>query len=419
MSLFSGAGGLDSGLEDAGWEPLAQIECDLDCVATLELAARRRAKHDVGVETRVIAGGIEDVDPANLRRSLGLCKGELPLLAGGPPCQPFTTHGLRQSIVDRRAAEVWPGYLRYVDEFRPRSLLIENVDGLLSAALKHRPLASRGSTAAPLDEDERKGSFLRWFMGELAARGYTVSWGVAEAADHGVPQMRQRAIMIGVRGSVPCFLPPASFGQPGQPRFRTLRDALAPVRDPGPVQPLSVRKRAVYELVPAGGNWRDLPEATQRASMGAALEAEGGKSGWWRRLAWDAPSPTILGMPDHSSTALIHPEETRCLSVYECAAVQTFPPNTDFAGSARSQYQQIGNAVPPVLAAALGRHIARFFNTGSDQSPPEPPWRRSSANRRIGTHGWATARTSKPVEYHLNVKVRPDHIWHDLRSKSA
>lgn len=414
VSLFSGAGGLDLGLDAAGWTALAQIECDDDAVGTLELAARRRAKEHAGLETRVVAAPIERVDPAALRRSLGLRRGQLRLLAGGPPCQPFTTHGLRQSIIDRRATEVWPGYLQYVDEFRPRALLIENVDGLLSAALRHRPLLERGRAAAPLDDDERKGSFLRWLLGELTARGYTVSWGVAEAADYGVPQMRQRAIVIGVRGNRPCFLPPARFGQPRQPAFRTLRDAVRVVCEPGPVQPLSVRKRAVYRLIPPGGNWRDLPVDLQRATMGGAHAAEGGKSGWWRRLAWDSPAPTILGMPDHSSTALIHPDEDRCLSVNECAAAQSFPPGTEFAGSARSQYQQIGNAVPPLLGQALGEHLAAFLASGRDALPPEPPWRKSSANRRIGTHGWAVSRPGRATEYHLHVKVRPDHVWSDL-----
>lgn len=414
MSVFSGAGGLDLGLEMAGWTPLAQIECDDDAVATLELSARKRAKDPDSVETRVVGGRIEDVDPRSLRHSLGLKRGELPLLAGGPPCQPFTTHGLRQSITDRRAEKVWPGYLAYVDEFRPKALLIENVDGLLSAALQHRPLRDRGRANEPLLEEERKGSFLRWLIAELNDRGYTVTWGLAEAADYGVPQMRQRAIIIGVRGAKPCFLPPAQFGQVGQPAFRTLREAVEELGEIGPVQPLSARKRAVYDLVPPGGNWRDLPEHLQRATMGKAHEAEGGKSGWWRRLAWDAPTPTILGMPDHSSTALIHPEESRCLSVNECAAAQSFPVGTEFAGTPRSQYQQIGNAVPPLLGRALGDHLLRFMHLGRDEVPSAPPWRRSSANRRIGTHGWAIARKSRAAEFHLIVKVRPDHVWSDL-----
>lgn len=410
VSLFSGAGGLDLGLEAAGWYPLAQIECDDDAVGTLELAARKRAKNDDRPETVIIPHKIEDYSPVALRKQLRLRKGQLPLIAGGPPCQPFTTHGLRQALLDRRAAEVWPTYLEYVDEFQPKALLIENVDGLLSAALKHRPLAKR-TRDAPLSFEERKGSFLHWLLQELAGRGYTLSWGVVEAADYGVPQMRQRSIIIGVRGKSPCFLPPSQFGQPDQPPFRTLRDAIKSLEDLGPVQPLSERKRSVYAMIPPGGNWRDLPADLQESTMGKAHFAEGGKSGWWRRLSWDSPAPTILGMPDHSSTALIHPDEVRCLSVNECAAAQSFPPGTEFAGTSRSQYQQIGNAVPPLLGKALGEHIAGFLKTRRDKEPAPPVWRKSSSNRRIGTHGWVIPSDDGNHKFTLNVKVRPDHVW--------
>jgi DNA (cytosine-5)-methyltransferase 1 len=141
--------------------------------------------------------------------------------------------------------------------------------------------------------------------------------------------------------------------------------------------------------------------------MGQAYIATGGKSGWWRRLAWDKPSATILGMPDHSSTALIHPDEIRCLSVNECAALQSFPRGTEFSGRPRSQYQQIGNAVPPLLGQALGVQLAGFLDgQREDEQPPVPAWRQASANRRPGTHGWTVAE-----EYHLHVQIRPDHIW--------
>ena len=361
LSLFTGAGGLDLGLEEAGWEPLAAIEMDPDSIHTLELAARRREKMGSAAEPLLLCQKIENVPAAGLRKRLGLKKGELPLLAGGPPCQPFTTHGLRQSISDLRASGVWPSYLEYVDEFRPKALVIENVDGLLSAALVHRPLALRGKAKIMEDPHERKGAFLLWLVKELTARGYTLTWGLAEAADYGVPQLRQRSIIIGVRSARPCFLPPREFGGEGQPAYRTLHQALQYVTALGPIQPLSERKRAVYELIPPGGNWRDLPESVQRDTMGKAHLATGGKSGWWRRLGWDNPTPTILGMPDHSSTALVHPEQSRCLSVAECAAAQSFPASVEFAGSSRSQYQQIGNAVPPLLGLALGRQLNRYL----------------------------------------------------------
>jgi DNA (cytosine-5)-methyltransferase 1 len=406
VSLFSGAGGLDHGLEMAGWRPLAQIEMDGACARTLE---RRNEIRDAAVP--VYAKPIEEVDPRALREELELNAGELTLLAGGPPCQPFTTSGLRRALTDTRAASSFPAYLRYVEEFEPAALLIENVDGMLSAALEHRPLARRGPDHPPLELDERKGSFLRWLVTELVTMGYAVSWGVAEAADYGVPQLRQRAVLIGVRGDEPCFLPAPENGRHGLPEYRTIRDALRRVDEIGPVQPLSERKRRVYDLIPPGGNWRSLPVELQKETMGAAFEAQGGKSGWWRRLEWDSPAPTILGMPDHSSTALVHPDESRCLSVNECAALQSFPPEIKFEGTSRSQYQQIGNAVPPGLARAIGAHILEFLSGARFPEPGVPPWRQVSANRRIGTHGWAVDEGGR-VAVTLNGAVRPDHVWH-------
>lgn len=398
LSLCSGAGGLDIGLEMAGWRCLAQVEIDRDCCATLQ------AQSDVlEIGARVIHAPLEALDPREVRLSLGLARGELDLIAGGPPCQPFTTHGLRQTLNDQRAGAVFPSYMNFIREFEPKTMLIENVDGFLSAALEHVALVDRQHRA--LRRPEMKGSFLEWVLKELDTIGYSVSWGLAEAADYGVPQFRQRAILIGTRRSEPCHLPVGLIG-----RAVTVREGLADVRDPGPIQPLSVRKSAIYSLIPPGGNWRSLPVEVQQATMGKAYYATGGKSGWWRRLAWDAPSPTILGMPDHSSTGLIHPEEVRCLGLNECAALQSFPAGIPFQGSARSQYQQVGNAVPPLLGAALGKTLLHHLEGGLSDAPSSPDWRSESANRRIGTHGWML-RQGNRASITMNAKVRPDHVW--------
>ena len=394
LSVCSGAGGLDLGLEAAGWGCVGQVEIDRDCADTL----RARRGGDA-----VFHAGIEDIDPRGLRRTLGFRCGELGLLAGGPPCQPFTTHGLRQALRDERAEGIWPAFLGFVEEFEPGAVLIENVDGLLSASLSHVSLRERAGRA--LEPFEMKGSFLKWLLGRLDKLGYACSWGVLEAADFGVPQFRQRAFVLGVRGRMPCPLPEGDRGV-----RRTVRDAIAGLADPGPVQPLSARKRAIYDLVPEGGNWRDLPPGMQEETMGAAFVATGGKSGWWRRLTWDRPAPTILGMPDHSSTGLIHPAETRCLGLVECAVLQSFPANARFAGSSRSGYQQVGNAVPPRLGQAVGAHLSTFLEERRFVRPPEPDWRKESANRRIGTHGWLVRGDNRPV-VSLLAKLREDSVW--------
>lgn len=407
LSLFSGAGGLDLGLRLAGWPVLAQVEMEPDCVATLQAEAIKARR-----KTQCFRARIEEIDPRRLRRQLGLKAGQLGLIAGGPPCQPFTTTGLRQGIHDRRASSAFPSYLKYVEELMPEALLLENVDGMLSAALRHRPLRERGTDSPKMAWEERKGSFLYWFLCKLAALGYSVAWGVTEAADHGVPQFRQRAVLIGIRHGEPCFLPAPSHGQPGLSPFRTLREALTGIRNLGPIQPLSERKKDVFRLIPPGGNWRNLSDSLRRQTMGAAYFATGGKSGWWRRLSWDEPAPTILGMPDHSSTALIHPDELRCLSLNECAAVQTFPGDICFGGSPRSGYQQVGNAVPPLLACRLGLHIAGHLAGERAPAPQAPDWRRASANRRIGTHGWVTPGPRGP-KFHILAKPREDSVWVD------
>ena len=410
VSLFSGAGGLDLGLETAGWQVLAQIEMNEDCVGTLQNHARHAKR-----ETSILQKRIEEVDPRQLRSSLGLKRGELDLLAGGPPCQPFTTTGLRRAIKDRRAATAFPTYLEFVKDFLPRALLVENVDGMLSVALSHRPLAERHG---PLSGPQRKGTFLQWLLNQLVELGYCISWGVIESADYGVPQRRQRAVLLGVRGGDPCFLPEPTHGGPGLPRVRTLRDAIRSIQTGSPIQPLSERKCRVFQLIPPGGNWRSLPESVRRETMGAAFKAEGGKSGWWRRLSWDAPAPTILGMPDHSSTGLIHPDETRCLSVAECASLQSFPRWARFFGKPRSQYQQIGNAVPPLVGEALGVALAAHLAGERRPVPPIPDWRRTSANRRIGTHGWVIPRKEGP-SFHLHVRVRGDHVWSSRKGRRS
>ena len=100
--------------------------------------------------------------------------------------------------------------------------------------------------------------------------------------------------------------------------------------------------------------------------MGAAYHASGGRSGWWRRLSYDYPAPTILGQPNHSSSALCHPEEVRALTLRECAAVQEFPETWEFEGKPAEQYKQVGNAVPITLGRVAGSTIQR----STDQAEP-------------------------------------------------
>jgi DNA (cytosine-5)-methyltransferase 1 len=120
----------------------------------------------------------------------------------------------------------------------------------------------------------------------------------------------------------------------------------------------SPRKKQFLALVPQGSNWRSLPVHLQQESMGKAWFAKGGRSGWWRRLSYDLPCPTLVTMPNHASTALCHPTKVRALTLKEYAAIQEFPHNWEFCGTTAQQYAQLGNAVPVRLGEIAGEVIA-------------------------------------------------------------
>jgi DNA (cytosine-5)-methyltransferase 1 len=119
-----------------------------------------------------------------------------------------------------------------------------------------------------------------------------------------------------------------------------------------------------FRLVPEGKNWRSLPARLQRIALGGSWEAGGGKTGFYRRLAWGRPSPTITGRANSKGSALCHPEDDRPLSVRECAAIQGFPNDWKFFGAMNTQYMQVGNAVPVNLGSAIGKAFAEFHPPG-------------------------------------------------------
>jgi DNA (cytosine-5)-methyltransferase 1 len=140
--------------------------------------------------------------------------------------------------------------------------------------------------------------------------------------------------------------------------WSTLGDAIRGPHEESPViMDFSQRKKKYLSLVPPGGNWRHLPEKLQRESMGKAFLAKGGRSGWWRRLSYDLPCPTLVTMPNHASTALCHPEKVRALTLREYCRIQEFPDEWAVCGSPAQQYAQIGNAVPVRLGEVAGTVI--------------------------------------------------------------
>lgn len=372
VSLFSGAMGLDLGVELTGrFRLLACVENDAACVATVEA---NKARKNLPSSLKIVSQDIRSVDAKELMASLGLKPGELDLLIGGPPCQSFSTAGRRGTVQDPRGTLIWE-FLRFVEALRPKFFVMENVRGLLSAALRHRPLAQRPDKGGPpLEQDERPGSVVRLFAQDLQALPgcrYHLDIFEVNAVNYGAPQIRERVLFFGNRFGRQVDFPEPTHGDPssaGLQPWGTLGEAIAKLKEREPlVLDFSPRKKRYLQMVPPGSNWRSLPRHVQAESMGRAFHAKGGRSGWWRRLSFDLPCPTLVTMPNHASTSLCHPTETRALSLREYACVQEFPDSWEFCGTIQEQYAQVGNAVPVRLGQIAGEAIARQLD-GEDQS---------------------------------------------------
>jgi DNA (cytosine-5)-methyltransferase 1 len=251
-------------------------------------------------------------------------------------------------------------FIRVVKEVQPRFFLMENVKGLLSAPIRHRPINERGKNHPPLADDEMPGSALRVVLSEMKQLGYKVVYNLLEAADYGVPQNRERVVFIGSRDGETATFPLPKYCQNGQhlPKWRTLRDALTGLVDrESEFISYSENRLKYLRLLEAGQNWRHLPEELKKEAMGGAYDSGGGKVGFYRRLSWDKPSPTITTSPHQKATDMCHPVELRSLTVRESAKIQTFPDDWIFSGSISSKYKQIGNAVPVLLAKEIGTYL--------------------------------------------------------------
>jgi DNA (cytosine-5)-methyltransferase 1 len=256
-------------------------------------------------------------------------------------------------------------FIRIVDEIQPRFFIMENVKGLLSAPIRHRPHARRGLGFPQLEPDEMPGAALQVILAEMKRIGYEVVYDLLNTADYGVPQVRERVIFIGYKGDDSVTLPLPNHSQKGtakQPKWLTLREGLKDLVDAQPeFVPYSESRLKYLRLLTAGQNWRYLPSELQQEAMGGAYKSEGGKVGFYRRLAWDKPSPTVTTSPHQKATDMCHPDELRPLSVRECARIQTFPDDWVFYGSTASKYRQIGNAVPVLLGEAIGQYLYQII----------------------------------------------------------
>lgn len=345
ISLFSGAMGLDIGLEKAGLNVAVGQDFDPSCVATM----RKNGHH-------VIDGDIRGIQPQQLLDFTRLSPGEPFLICGGPPCQPFSTAGKRLGINDPRGS-LFMDFIRMIDYIRPRFFIMENVKGIMSAPLKHVPLSERDKE----DPEQKLGTVLDVILSEFRKLGYKTVYGILDAVNYGVPQFRERFVLIGSRDNEDIFLPmPTHFQmhQDGSYRWQTLNDRIKDLEyDCGEYTPFSNDRLEFLKLVPEGGNWRSLPPELIRQAMGGAYESGGGKVGFYRRLSFNQPSPTLVTSPVQKATMMCHPTQNRPLSVQEYARIQQFPDEWEFMGTTAAKYRQIGNAVPVGLAVALGKAI--------------------------------------------------------------
>ena len=337
--------GLDIGLEKAGLNVVIGQDFEPSCVETM-----RANGHNV------LGGDIREINPETLLKLTGLHVGEPFMVCGGPPCQPFSTAGKRLGINDPRGS-LFMDFIRMIDYIRPRFFVMENVKGIVSSPLKHVSVKEREKD----DPEQQLGTVLDVILSEFDKLGYKTVYGVLDAVNYGVPQFRERFVLIGSRDNEDIFLPmPTHFQmhQNSEYRWKTVGEVIKDLENnPGEYTSLSGERKKYIHMVPEGGNWRDLPEEIIPVAMGGAYQSGGGKVGFYRRLSYNQPAPTITTSPAQKATMLCHPTQDRPLSIKEYARIQQFPDDWIFKGTLSAKYRQIGNAVPVGLAEAIGRAI--------------------------------------------------------------
>lgn len=387
IDLFSGAGGLSEGLSEAGFHGLFANEI------ISEYANTYKQNHP---STKVTTADIRDLDANEIRKALNIEREELDLVAGGPPCQGFSINAPIRSLLDDRN-HLFKDYLRFVDAFAPKAVLIENVPGLVSF------------------ED---GATLHAILDALADLGYGADVRILGAAYYGVPQMRWRTFVIGLRGK---NLPTAAFPEPtfhapirpnftatfnGQSlvkmptsetdaKFTSVRQAIEdlPILKNGEqgekvksyacdptcdyqkrsrigsvgvinheAPRLSTINMKRMRYIEPGGNWTSIPDDLLPKGMQRARKSDHTKR--YGRVDPDGLASTILTKCDPHWGAYFHYSQDRSFTVREAARIQSFPDHFVFTGTQAQQFAQVGNAVPPLLASAVGLAIKSILEDG-------------------------------------------------------
>jgi len=360
ISTFSGAMGLDNGLEMAGLNIRLCVEFEHAMAETIRLNKP---------SLPLIEDDIRNYSGKDLLDRAGITpKEDVFLMCGGPPCQAFSTAGKRKGFDDVRG-NVFLKYIDLIGEVRPKYFLIENVRGLLSASYKAPQSESEKAFGyPPSTPKEEKGTALLYALNKIREIGYSATFTLYDAANYGVPQRRERVIILGSRDGykIPLIPPTHSEQDSSKKKWVTFREAVQGITECHAAK-LPEKRLKYFRMLKPGQYWKDLPEELQKEAMGNSYDLGGGKTGFFRRLAWDLPSPTLVTCPTMPATELAHPEEDRALSIEEYARIQMFPDNWRFAGKLADIYKQIGNAVPTGLGRAAGQHLLWFDSLTDDE----------------------------------------------------
>lgn len=341
ISLYAGCGGLDLGFEAAGFEVAAAVELDRDAVATLQ--ANRSWK--------VLDSDIHDISSEEILRAASLKVGEADALIGGPPCQPFSKSGYWANgdtlrLDDPRAGTL-EAFLRVLRDLQPRAFLLENVEGIAYEG-KRDALDLLTRTIEAINSERRT--------------SYSFSMAKLNAADYGVPQLRERVFLIGARDGGTFRFPSPTHGPSEQPGlfddlepYTTAWDAIGDLDSPAdPALEVTGKWAELLPSIPEGQNY------LWHTARGGGLPLFGWRRRYWTfllKLAKGLPSWTIQAQPG-PATGPFH-WKSRRLSAEELCRLQTFPKGYTVKGDLRSVQRQVGNAVPSALAEVLARAIRR------------------------------------------------------------
>jgi DNA (cytosine-5)-methyltransferase 1 len=350
VDLFSGAGGMSAGFQQAGFEIVGAVDAQVTKNGRgSEYVCNQTYEANIGV--RPLTADLARVDAAVLRRNLGLGRSELDVLIACPPCTGFSQKRAKSDRRDTPQNRLVPRIADIVLELRPKVLIIENVPPAFEGPYRHH---------------------LRKLFGALEDGGYQLRTAVEDLALLGVPQRRVRMLVVALRGRRnEASLPPELQGKT-RVRVRTVRDAIihlprlaaGQVCATDPMHTCLAHGGEVMARIRAipknGGSWRAAPASLFPKS----LRASDGYYDMYGRMAWDEPAPTITRECSHPGMGrYLHPTANRMISVREMALLQGFPPEFQFAGGIVMKYAQIGNAVPPIAASKIAKHVRALLDT--------------------------------------------------------